>query len=171
VNLHALGPDWVVVLDSSTQVTNSIIAHITKTQPEEYKMLTDDWGGLSKLIEKLFSRIQVAPFHLVVISHETESEFEDGKKKLVPVAGSRNFSRTSAKYFDHVVYLQVSNAKHTGVSMTTSTLSIVAGSRTDIDFKREFSLIPFFIPTQSAGAKSADDLAAMVAKMKAGVAK
>lgn len=144
INLYALDRTWVVVVDSSTQLTNSCIAHITKNQAEDYKLQTDDWGNLAKLMEIFFSRVQVAPFHVVVISHETEAELEDGKTKLVPVAGSRNFSRNSAKYFDHVVYLQVSQGKHGGVSMTTQSLNIVAGSRTDIDIKKEFSLIPFF---------------------------
>jgi hypothetical protein len=182
INLYALDKDWVVVVDSSTQLTNSCIAHITKNQAEDYKMLTDDWGNLSKLMEIFFSRVQVAPFHTIVISHETEAELEDGKTKLVPVAGSRNFSRNSAKYFDHVVYLQVSQGKHGGVSMTTKSLNIVAGSRTDVDIGKEFSLIPFFtgqIKTQpvevknlsgvSNGQKAAADLTDLAAKMKAGM--
>lgn len=176
INLYALGPDWVVVVDSSTQLTNSCIAHITKSQPDDYKLQQDDWGNLGKLMEIVYSRIQVAPFHLVVISHETEAELEDGKTKLVPVAGSRNFSRSFAKYFDHVVYLQVSQGKHTGISMTTQSLNIVAGSRTDVDLKKEFSLIPFFtgeikkpeaavsIPNQTNGQKAALDLKAFLKK-------
>jgi hypothetical protein len=179
VNLYALDSTWVVVVDSSTQITNSCIAHITKNQPEDYKLQQDDWGNLSKLMEMFYSRVQVAPFHLVVITHETEAELEDGKTKLVPVAGSRNFSRTFAKYFDHVIYLQVHQGKHTGISMTTQSLNIIAGSRTDIDVKKDFSLIPFFTgqivrPAEAAkvtnlsgvtnGQKAATDLKSLLTK-------
>ena len=38
VELNALDNDTVVVVDSLTQLTNSAIAHITKNQPEDYKL-------------------------------------------------------------------------------------------------------------------------------------
>lgn len=178
VNLYALGRDWVVVVDSITQFTDSCIAHITKSQPDDYKLVQDDWGNLAKLMANFFGRAQVTPFHLVCISHETEAEMEDGKTKIVPTAGSRNFSRNSAKYFDHVVYCQVSQGKHTFASMTTQTINIVVGSRTDVDIKKEPSLIPFFtgeikkpeaqpsIPNVSQGQKAAADLQSMAAKLR-----
>jgi len=166
VDLYGLDSSWVVVVDSSTQLTNSCVNHITKAMADDYKLEYDDWARLGKLMEIFFSRVQVAPFHVVVISHETEAELEDGKTKLVPVAGTRNFSRNSAKYFDHVVYLQVSQGKHAGISMTTQSLNVVAGSRTDVDFRKEFSLIPFFKGEIQAAQSPGQIAATALAQMK-----
>lgn len=170
VELNALGRDWIVGFDSLTQLTNSGIAHITRNQPEDYKLQHDDWGNLGKLMDIFFSHIQQARYNVVCISHEAEAEMEDGKTKIVPVAGTRNFSRNVAKYFDHVIYAQVSNAKHTFTSVTTQTMNIVAGSRTGIDMKLTNSLLPIFTgeipttPAQSNGQKAAGQLGSLLKK-------
>lgn len=169
VELGALDSKTIVVVDSLTQLTNSAISHITKGKPDDYKLDYDDWGNLGKLMEIFLSHVQQAPFHIICISHETEAELEDGKKKIVPTAGTRNFSRNSAKYFDTVVYAQVSNMKHTFTSMTTQTVNIVVGSRTDVDLKETGSLLPLFTgktgaPAMNNGQVAASQLKNLLAK-------
>ena len=132
VCLDELGLDWIVVYDSLTQLTNSGIAHITKNQPDDYKLQLDDWGALKVLMDKFLSQIQVARYNCVCISHEEEVKFEDGRTKIVPVAGSSNSSRNTAKYFDHVVYANVVNRKHVVGSATDYSTSVLTGSRTDV---------------------------------------
>ena len=131
VYFNSRGPGHVVIYDSITQLTSSLIAHITKNQDDDYKLDYDDWGNLGKLMSIFLDRIQQAQYHVICISHETESELEDGKKRIVPVAGTRNFSRNTAKYFDHVIYAQVKNGKHVFSSSTTADPNIVTGSRTN----------------------------------------
>lgn len=171
VELKSVGPDTIVVVDSLTQLTSSAIAHITKNQPDDYKLDYDDWGNLGKLMEIFLSHVQQLGCHVICISHETETEMEDGKIKIVPTAGTRNFSRNSAKYFDHVLYTQVANMKHTVKSVTTSTVNIVVGSRTDFDFEKAGSLLPLFngkMPVapapQTNGQKAAAGLAGLLKK-------
>lgn len=146
VHLNSLGPDSIVVFDSLTQLTNSAIANITKGQPDDYKLNYDDWGNLGKLMDIFLSQVQTASFNVVCISHETEATLEEGKSKIVPVAGTRNFSRNAAKYFGHVIYCQVDFKKHKFSSMTTDLVDIVVGSRTDVSLKGmdEPSLAPIF---------------------------
>lgn len=132
VELNSLDGSWVVVIDSGTQFTASAIAHITKGQPDTYKMDFDDWGNLKVLCEKLGSQMQVAPYNLVFITHEEEVELEDKTKKIVPVLGSSKSSRNTAKYFDHVVYCGVRNKKHIVGSSTTYSMGMMTGSRNDI---------------------------------------
>jgi AAA domain len=136
----------IVIWDSLTQLTNSAIAHITKNQPDDYKMQHDDWGNLGKLMDMFLSHIQNAPYNTICISHETEVEMEDGKNKLVPTAGTRNFSRNTAKYFDEVVYCEVKNKKHVAASSTTYANNILTGSRSGrvIENSGKASLIPIF---------------------------
>lgn len=146
VHLNELPLDTIVVFDSLTQLTNSAIAHITKNQSDDYKMEYDDWAALGKLMDTFLSQVQQAPFNVVCISHETEVEMEDGKNKLVPTAGTRNFSRNTAKYFDEVFYLEVKNKKHVVGSSTAYANNVLTGSRSGqvLEGKDKASLIPVF---------------------------
>ncbi len=143
----ALTSKDVVVFDSATQLTASAIAHLTKSKPEEYKMQTDDWSNLGKQMDIFFSHVQQAKYHIVVISHDIDAKLEEkGKTQLVPVAGSRNFSRNVAKFFDHVIYAQRKNRKHVFSSSTVSSNAILTGSRSNVDMEatESASLVPIF---------------------------
>lgn len=147
IDFNNLPLTTIVVFDSLTQLTNSAIANITKNQPEDYKLEYDDWGNLGKLMETFLSHVQQAPFNIVCISHETEVQMEDGKQKLVPTAGTRNFSRNTAKYFDVCAYVEVKNKKHIAASSTLYANNILTGSRTGLALENnpgEASLIPVF---------------------------
>ena len=148
INLPALDHESVVVFDSLTQLTNSAIAHITKDEPDDYKLKQDDWGNLGKLLDIFLSHIQQAGYNVIVISHETEAETEGKKKTLVPVGGTRNFSRNVAKYFDHVIYAERKNRKHVFSSSTTYSTTILTGSRTGAvtENEEEPTLLPIFKP-------------------------
>jgi hypothetical protein len=132
ISLVDLPRNTALVVDSITQLTNSGIAHITRNQPDDYKLTYDDWGNLGKIMDMFLSHVQNAPFNVICISHETEVEMEDGKQKLVPTAGTRNFSRNSARYFGEVVYCEVKNKKHIAASSTTYANNILTGSRSGI---------------------------------------
>lgn len=160
LELNTLPLDTVVVFDSLTQLTNSAIAHITKDKPEDYKLAYDDWGNLGKLMDIFLSHVQQAPFNIVCISHETEVQMEDDSLKLVPTAGTRNFSRNTAKYFDEVVYVEVKNKKHIAASSTTYANKILTGSRTGIALETQpgnASLIPIFSGERIASTPTANE--------------
>lgn len=148
VDLPNLDRNAVVVFDSLTQLTNSAIANITKSQPDDYKLTYDDWGNLGKLLDIFLSHIQQAGYNVIVISHETEAETEGKKKTLVPVGGTKNFSRNVAKYFDHVIYMERKNRRHIAASSTTYATNILTGSRTDVNLEDSEvpSLLPIFKP-------------------------
>lgn len=148
IDITSIPSDTVVVFDSLTQLSNSAIAHITKSQPDDYKLNYDDWGNLGKLLDIFLSHIQQAKYNAVVISHEIEAETESGKNILVPVGGTRNFSRNVAKYFDHVVYCERKNKKHVFGSSTSYATNILTGSRSDVALEstQEPSLLYIFKP-------------------------
>lgn len=154
VNLPAMGNDIVAVFDSLTQLSNSAIASITKGKPDDYKLDYDDWGNLGKLLDIFLSHLQQANYNVIVISHETEAETEGKKKKLVPVGGTRNFSRNIAKYFDHVVYAETKNRKHVFSSSSTGSSTILTGSRSGVSLEDDpegGSLLQIFKPELYAG--------------------
>ncbi len=136
VCLNETQADTIIVFDSLTQLTNSGIAHITKLQPDDYKLDYADWGQLAVLMDKFLSQVQVARYNVVCITHESEVELNDGKKKLVPVCGSSKSSANTAKYFDHVVYVEMRNKKHVAGSSTGFSVGIVTGSRTDVELEK-----------------------------------
>ena len=186
VDFNNIPLDTIVVFDSLTQLTNSGIANITKLQPDDYKLQQDDWGNLGKLMDTFLSHVQQAPFHVLCISHETEAEMENGKNKLVPTAGTRNFSRNSAKYFDEVLYCEVKNKRHVVGSSTVYNGNILTGSRSGavLEGQATPSLIPIFKGAvqktaqpsnisniDTPGQKAVSSLAEMAARMKAVPAK
>lgn len=156
VELNSLPLDTIVVFDSITQLTNSAIAFITKDQNDDYKLDYDDWAKLGKLMDTFLSHVQQAGYHVVCISHETETEMEDGAIRLVPTAGTRNFSRNTAKYFDEVMYCEVKNKRHVVGSSTLYNNKILTGSRsgTVLETQTEPSLIPIFTGEKVVSAQS-----------------
>lgn len=137
IELGALSEDTIVVIDSITQLANSAMSHLTKDMEDTYKPEWSDYRNQSALMDKFLSQVQQAKFNICCITHEAEVELEDGKKKLVPVAGTTNFSRNTAKYFDHVVYADIRNKKHTFSSSSLYSSSVLTGSRTDVEIEAQ----------------------------------
>lgn len=126
-----------VVFDSLTQLANSALNNLTKNKPEDYKPERDDWGNLGKVMDNFLTNIQAARYNVVVISHEIPVEMNDGKEKLVPVGGTRNFSRNTAKYFDDVIYCSIVNKVHKFASSTTFAPGILTGSRAGVELEKD----------------------------------
>lgn len=129
VCLKDAGLEDIWVFDSLTQLTNSFIANITRNKPDDYKLDWDDWAKVGVLMDTFLSHIQNWEKNIICISHENMVEMNDGNDKIVPVAGTRNFSRNSAKYYGEVVYCEVINKKHRVGSSTVYKNNVVTGSR------------------------------------------
>lgn len=131
IEANAFTENDILVMDSGTQFTASTLAHILRKMPDDYKPERDDWGQLSAAMFRFYSMVQTAPFHIVIISHESIEKMEDGKtEKIVPAAGSGNFARSVAKYFDEVIYVEIKNSQHKAGSSTLYANNIMTGSRT-----------------------------------------
>lgn len=170
VCLNELTDDWIVIVDSLTQLSNSAMNHLTKGQVDTYKPEWTDYRNQGQLLDKFLSQVQQAKYNIVCVTHVVETELEDGRKKLVPVCGTTAFSRNTAKYFDHVVYCEVKNKKHNFASSTTYANSVLTGSRTDISLESvdNPSLLAIFSENNvtnkavSPGEKSLNTLKTMV---------
>lgn len=146
IELNAMQPRDILVIDSATQLTNSVMSHISRGKPDDYKPDWEDWRMQGALLDKIFSMFQQANYNIVVISHEALVEMEDKKMKIVPVAGSSNFSKTFAKYFDEVVYCELVNKGHRVGSSTGYAMNVLTGSRSNVSTEKmdKPSLLPFF---------------------------
>ena len=146
LDFSLLDSNDIVVIDSGTQWSNSILAHIMKARPVDAKPERDDWGALRKHTEFALSQMQAATFNLVVIFHAQEAAMEDGKTKLVPTFGSASMSTEVAKAFGHVVYCDIRNRKHVAFSSSTALPNVLTKSRTDFEIEKLAvpSLLPIF---------------------------
>jgi hypothetical protein len=161
----------IVVIDTVTQLSHSILSHITRAEAIDYKMERDDWGSLRKMTEFFTSQFQAATFNLVCIAHVVEAKTEDGKTKLVPSFGSAGMSAEFAKAFDHVVYCDVRNGKHVAGSSTNYNASILTKSRTDFAIEKlpVPSLLPLFDNAPAATATQNEVATAALNKIKEGI--
>lgn len=148
-DISKLGDKDILVLDSSSQLTNSALSKVTKKaweKDDEYKPTFDDWRLQGMYLDEIFSKIQAYPINAVVISHELDIEKDEKKEKMVPLGGTRNFSATFAKYFDEVIYLSILNKSHRANNSTTWDPTRLTGGRTGVilDGSKEFSLADIF---------------------------
>lgn len=140
ININTFTNKDVLVIDSGSQLAASTMNYITlkETQKDnyDYKPDWDDYAKQGRILGRIFSIIQHASFNSVTISHEQLVEMEDKKKKIVPIGGTSEFSKTFAKYFDDVVYCEIVNKNHKYASSTTYSGSIVLGSRTGKELEK-----------------------------------
>ena len=153
INLATFTEKDILVIDSLSQLSNSamnkgILKELQKPDGAEYKPTFHDYATQGALLDQVLSLIQVLDLNICVISHEVESEMTDGKDKIVPMAGTRNFSKLSAKYFDSVVYTTVLNKQHRAYSDTTYAPNILTGSRLPVNIDEgkgdSLSILPLF---------------------------
>jgi DNA polymerase III delta prime subunit len=157
----------ILVFDSLTQLSNSAMNHVMKGKGDE--LTTPEWPEFraqGTLLDKFLGNIQNSPYHVVVISHEQDVKMNDGKEKLVPVAGTRNFSRNTAKYFDEVIYMDIFNKRHRASSSTTAITDVLTGSRTGakLEDEKEPSLSYLFTGKLKTGDQQAKEILEGVAK-------
>lgn len=141
INLGSFTNEDILVIDSATQLAQSAMNDIQKKiiMADEFdkKPTWDDYFNQGRIMDRIFSIVQQANFNVVVISHETMTEMEDGSKKIVPVGGTREFSSKFAKYFDDVIYCEIVNKRHNYSCSSTYKNNVISGSRTNRELNKE----------------------------------
>ncbi len=131
----------VLVIDSVTQLSLSALNAVIKAEllkdNWEYKATFHDYRAQGFMLDRIFGAMQAANFNCVAISHENLVETEGGKELLTPAAGTRNFSRNFARYFDSVVYLDIVNKKHKAFSSTVYDGRVITGSRQAVEIEKD----------------------------------
>lgn len=151
----------ILVVDSLTQLGQSAINRAVQKelekQGENYKFEWDDYRVQGYALDNVCGKIQVAPINVIVLSHETDTEKADDKpEKLAPTAGTRNHSKTTAKYFDEVAYMYIQNGKHRIANETTFRAGVQTGGRTGVKLAELplMTLLPLFRPETFEDLKS-----------------
>jgi len=149
IDINELSVDKdIVVIESYSQLAESAMNYIMRDAIAkdnfDAKAGWDEYGKQGRILERIGSTIQVAPFNIVVVSHEMMVEMEDGTKKIVPIGGTSNVSKVFAKYFDDVVYCEIQNRAHRLISSTVAKANVLAGSRTGKELKPGDTLLKLF---------------------------
>lgn len=138
----------ILVLDSVSQwSTSSMAASFRGAATTFRKAEFDNYNKQGFNLDLGLSYIQQSENNWVLIAHEESLELEDSKERLVPRAGTRNFSRTFAKYFDHVVYSRYTGTKFSALSGANqlSEVSAQVGSRLGVNIdEKAMGLLAIF---------------------------
>lgn len=120
----------LVVVDSGSQLGDSALNAACKGKPVEFKPGFDEFGAAGKYLADICSVMQQAHHtNFVVATHEIALEGDDGKDRMYPLMGTKNFSMKVAKYFGTVVYCHMKMNKHVAGSSSTYRSDVLTGSR------------------------------------------
>lgn len=153
INLSTFTKQDILVIDSLSQLADSAMNKIVrkelaKPDGDEYKPTFNDYMAQGANLQQVLSLVQVLDLNICVISHEVDTEKDEKKEKINPQAGTRNFSKLVAKYFDAVIHCEVVNKAHRAFGSSTYAPNVTTGSRFggNLDDLKggELSLLPYF---------------------------
>jgi hypothetical protein len=150
VFLGGMQLDEIAVFDHLSGLADSSMN--TVFNGDEYIKDSADKAGYTQfrqqgwLMMDFLSRMQIAPFNTICITHQIMVDMEDNKKKLVPQCGTRDFSATAGKYFGNIIHCSVLNKEHKFGSSSTYQNGVITKSRSGVEIERMKipSLAPFF---------------------------
>ena len=140
VNIHELDlNEWIVVVDSITQLTRSAAAYITNKQlnGDDAKFEFDHWRLQNVYVDTVMDMVQSGLFNTVCITHEQGIEQVDGTEKITPSGSTKNYARTIAKNFDSVIRCKLVGTKHVISTQTTEEPKAVTGTRENVNVQRD----------------------------------
>lgn len=148
IDIESSSKEELFVMDSMTQLSVSAMGYAFKGK-QMMGNLSDATIGKQEfshytiqgfMLDKVLTAIQQSQANWIVISHEESLPQEDGSEKIVPMAGTRNFSKNSARYFDHCVRTSVFNGRYDRNSSALNDPRVLSGSRTGIDMRKDTTL-------------------------------
>lgn len=138
-----------VILDSGSAFADSVLNYYCLGKGADYKPGWDEYNPQGETLKDVLLVVQAAHTNFIVITHSLEIEYEENGKKesdTYPLMGTKNFSKRCAKFFNHVLFLEIKVGKHKGGSATTYKRNVLTGSRNDwrIEDQAELDLSVLF---------------------------
>lgn len=143
INYKALDASDAIVIDSGSQLSDSIVAMTEHELQEKQKGDKDVHGMLVYLaatehMNALMSSIQAAKTNIIMVTHQYEIQNQDESgSTLLPLFGSKNYVHKVAKYFGQIVYTSIALGKHRVGSASTYKSGVSTGSRTHVALEKE----------------------------------
>jgi len=133
-NLASLTPRDAVVIDSGSQLADSIVnmkLNTMKNANGSDVHLMQVYGAAGLDLTAVFSMLQAANTNCIVCTHEVDTV---NKKEVAtgtfPLVGSQAYSKKVGKYFGHVVYCEFKAKKFIKGSHPSYKQDYITGSRT-----------------------------------------
>lgn len=151
VCLNEMQLDEIFVLDHLTALSNSALNTVWDgNKYAESSIPADDttsfniWRQQGWLTADVLKRAENAPFNTAFICQEALAKMEDGATKIIPQAGTDNFSRTIPGYFHHIIHCDRQNGEFKFTSIKNN--QAIVGSRDNIAIEdmKVPSLVPFY---------------------------
>lgn len=161
VCLGEMAGDEVVIFDHLTNIGNSALntcwdgesfvnaGKEAAQKDSDVNSTFTTWRQQGWLIGDFLTKVQIAPFNVVVIAQEMLAIFDDRSRKITPHAGTKDFSSTAASYFGEVIHCSVKNGSHRFGSSSTYQSGIITKSRSNI--KIEDMAVPSLVPFLRGG--------------------
>lgn len=133
-NIAKCTTEDVIVIDTMSALSISILNYYCLGKGDYFKPGWDEYGPQGRVLADAGLVIQNASTNFLVSAHSISVDYEENDKeleKLYPQVGTKNFSRTFAKYFSHVLYLELKLGLHKGGSSSTYRKDTVTGSRSN----------------------------------------
>lgn len=135
-NISKCTEEDVIVLDTGSALGDSILNYHCLGKGENFKPGWDEYQPQGETLKDAMLVVQAAQTNFIVLTHELSVEYEEEGTKtrveeIYPLMGTKNFSKRVAKFFSHVLYLELKLGKHKGGSSSTYKKGIVTGSRSD----------------------------------------
>lgn len=153
----ALKEDEFLVIDTGSQLADSIMNYYCLGKGLAFKPGWDEYGPQGRILSDILETIQGGGKNVLMITHTTILEIEAGGEKVdkvYPCIGTKPFSAKCSKYFSHVIYMDIRiketvggdlRASHTAGSSTLFRPGIITGSRAGWKLENEkeadFSLL------------------------------
>lgn len=141
-NISKLGRDDVFVLDTGTAFAVSVLNYHMRNKADDVKPMRDEYFFLDRDLNNALLIVQACKTNFIVLCHElsidgSQAIFDKTSgeiKEIVyedkfPYIGTKNFSKKAAKFFSHVIYMEVGLQKHQAGSSTTFRNRVLTGSR------------------------------------------
>lgn len=137
--LGTLTPRDLIVIDSGSQLSDSIMNFYCVGKPLDFKPGWDEYGAQGRVLSDFLTIIQQGQTNFMVITHILaieEGEGEAKRDRFFPLMGTKNFSMKCAKYFDHVVLTHMKAKQHQAGSSTSFKANAITGSRLDLKMEK-----------------------------------
>lgn len=145
--------DEIIVIDHLTAVSNSALntvwdgnKYAESTVPADDTTSFNIWRQQGWLIADVLKRAENASFNTAIISQETMVKTEDGSSKIMPQAGTDNFSRTIPGYFHHVIHCDRGSTGFKFSSIRNNQAIVKSRDNVAIEDMKKPSLVPFYPP-------------------------
>lgn len=147
-NISKVANDEVVVIDTGSQLGDSILNHYMNQHGNPDKPGWDEYGPQGLDLTNIGQVIQSGICNFIMLTHTLTVDIKENDKEsemIYPLVGTKNMSKKFGKYFGHVIYLHKKLNMHKAGSSSTYQPNVVTGSRAGWKIEQEgvldFSLL------------------------------